>query len=190
MRLEIEMQKRDDIVARADEAYGSRGFAEYTVSKKPCGSYLAARILMIIMYVAVIGGVTTFLAIRFVMGIAIMPIIGWMLVFFTWRYVSVEYKYLVDHATFSVYKVFGGKKETVIAVFQTKDIEAVAPVFTGFSEKADRIVDALPYEGCENAYYACGTDKSGKKTVVFFAGTDNVLSALRYYNGSALSAKK
>lgn len=188
--MEIDMQKRDDIVARADEAYGSRGFAEYTVSKKPCGSYLAARVLMIIMYVALIGGITIFLAIRFVMGIAIMPIIGWMLVFFTWRYVSVEYKYLIDHATFSVYKVCGGKKETVIASFQTKDIETVAPVFKEFTVKADRIVDVLPYEDCENAYYACGTDKSGKRTVVIFVGTDNVLSALRYYNSSAVSLKK
>ena len=46
-------QKRDDIVARADDAFGSSNYAEFVVDKKVEGQYKMQRLLMLLGYAVV-----------------------------------------------------------------------------------------------------------------------------------------
>lgn len=188
----MKRDKRDDIVARADEAFGNQNYAEFSVKKEPRGRYRLIRLAVILGYAIILGGLCVLLAIKFPMGIAILPIIGWMLVFFTWRYVSIDYKYIVDHATFTVTVVYGGKSERALVKFATKDLERVEP-FESF-EKGDTdsytIIDARPSEDCVDAYAAVGRDHNGRATVLFFRATNGLIKALRFYNKASVLQKE
>ncbi len=181
----MKKQQRDDIVSRADEAFGNRGYAEFSVKKSSCGSYRSARIAVIVGYILLIGGLCVLLAIKFPMGIAIMPILGWMLVFFTWRYVSVEYKYTVDHATFTAVAVYGGKSERTLVKLAAKDIECVEPFDATLADMAGT-VDLRPFPDCPDSYMLMGVDGQGKKVCVLFEATNGILKALRFYNSKAV----
>lgn len=188
----MKREKRDDIVARADEAFGNQNYAEFSVKKESRGRYRLIRLAVIFGYALILGGLCTLLAIKFPMGIAILPIVGWMLVFFTWRYVSIEYKYTVDHATFTVTAVYGGKSERTLVKFATKDLERVEP-YESF-EKGDtdsyNVIDARPSENCIDAYAAFGRDHNGRATVLFFRATNGLIKALRFYNKASVVQKE
>lgn len=190
----MKREKRDDIVARADEAFGNQNYAEFSVKKEPRGRYRLIRLAVILGYALILGGLCVLLAIKFPMGIAILPIVGWMLVFFTWRYVSIDYKYTVDHATFTVTAVYGGKSERVLVKFATKDLERVEPFESGSFEKGDAdsytLIDARPSEDCVDAYVAVGRDNNGRATVLFFRATNGLIKALRFYNKASVLQKE
>lgn len=200
----MKREKRDDIVARADEAFGNQNYAEFSVKKESRGKYRLIRLAVILGYFVILGGMCVLLAIKFPMGIAIMPIFGWMLVFFTWRYVSVDYKYTVDHATFTAVVVYGGKSERELVKFATKDLERVEPIenFEKFEnienigniENADKssytVIDARPSVDCTDAYVAVGRDLDGRPIALLFRATNGLIKALRFYNKASVVQKE
>lgn len=181
----MKKQKRDDIVSRADEAFGNMGYAEFSVKKSSRGSYRLARIAVILGYILIIGGLCVLLAIKFPMGIAIMPILGWMLVFFTWRYFSIEYKYTVDHSTFTAYAVYGGKSEKTLVKLAAKDIERALP-FDPLLIEGAQTFDLRPSPDCADCYMIIGTSEGGKRVCLLFEATNGILKALRFYNSKAV----
>ena len=56
-------QVRDDIVARADDAYGSSNYAEYVVAKKVEGQYKMQRMMMLLGYVGIFAAILAIVAI-------------------------------------------------------------------------------------------------------------------------------
>lgn len=191
----MKREKRDDIVARADEAFGNQNYAEFSVKKESRGKYRLIRLAAILGYFVLLGGMCVLLAIKFPMGIAIMPIFGWMLVFFTWRYVSVDYKYTVDHATFTAVVVYGGKSERELVKFATKDLERVEPIEnTENIENADKssytVIDARPSDDCADAYVAIGRDLDGRQIALLFRATNGLIKALRFYNKASVVQKE
>ena len=85
-------RSRSDIVARADDAFGSSNYAEYMVDVKVKGRYKAARIGMILLYLAVAAAFIVVAAVlTFPWIVAAAPLFVWILWFFTWPYVSRSY---------------------------------------------------------------------------------------------------
>jgi uncharacterized membrane protein len=191
----MKKQTRDDIVARADEAFGNRGYAEFSAAKKAQGKYKLARLGMIAAYILIIGALTVFFAIKFVPAVAIMPILGWMLVYFTWRYVSVEYKYIIDHSVFTVYAVYGGKTEKKLVSYKIKEIEKVEPAenedaIRNFTEKSEVFIDARPDVDSPDIYIADGTDEGGRKVTTAFEASNGIIKAFAFYNSAAVIKKE
>ncbi|MGM9680598.1 MAG: hypothetical protein ACI3XR_03740 [Eubacteriales bacterium] len=186
----MKKEKRSDIVARADDAFGSSNYAEFVVEKKVEGSYKTHRMLMILAYVIVIGVlVGLFISINPFM-VAIAPIIGWILIFFTWPLVSIEYKYTIDNSVFTGYAVYGGKRENPIFSCKVKDFSLIAPDNDKYSEEKDAFSDAktvslLPTENCPDRYFALYTSETGEKSIVYFRATGQALKAFKYYNSAA-----
>lgn len=186
----IKKPKRSDIVARADDAFGSANFAEYSVNRKVEGKYKTRRTLVILLYILVIGGLAGVLAFVFAPLVAIVPIFGWALIFVTWPFLSIEYKYTVDAAQFTAFTVYGGKWERPTFLCRTKDLTLVAPDSEKYENEkqafgATDTVSLLPTPNCEDRYFALCQDEDGRKTLVFFQATGQALKAFKYYNSGA-----
>ena len=181
---------RDDIVARADEAYGSSNYAEYSVEKEVKGKYKLARILIILLYI-IFALLLSFLFIKInPYLIAIVPIIIWIIAFFTWRYFSIEYKYVIDKSKFSVFVVYGGKKEKLKIECFIKELELIAPYDDEYTNKVDisnnKLSDYRPSASREDVYFVYGKDISQNDVVVLFKMTNQMLKAFKYYNSTAV----
>lgn len=185
-------QRRDDIVARADDAYGSSNYAEYVVDKKVEGKYKMQRLLMLLSYVVIAGVIIAAVVISgFIPLIALAPMAVWMLYFFTWHLVSIEYSFVVDASVLTVEKVMGGKKKIKLFSAKVKDLSLIAPYDDKYKAEADAFgadnrVEAVPSMDCYDLYFALYTDEKGKKTILFFQATAQSLKALKYYNSSAI----
>ncbi len=181
------------ITARADDAFGSKNYAEFSVEKKKEGQYKTKRTTMLLAYILGAGVfVAICAAVKFLLWfIALTPLFLWMAVYFTWPYVSIEYKYTVDHALFTVKTVYGDRYEEVMFEGKIKDCSLIAPYNDEYKKQADDFasdaerVEAYSSPSADDIYFACHTDENGKKTIVFFEMTTQSLGALKYYNSSA-----
>lgn len=189
-------RSRSDIVARADDAFGSSNYAEYMVDVKVKGRYKAARIGMILLYLAVAAAFIVVAAVlTFPWIVAAAPLFVWILWFFTWPYVSRSYYYTVDSAYFTVLKVYGGKKEDDFVKVKISDAAMIAPLNEEYACYAHEHADAVVYEAvssfsASDIYFMTFTEASGKPAVCFFEATEQMLKALRYYNRDAVVMTK
>lgn len=197
-------QVRDDIVARADDAYGSSNYAEYVVEKKVEGQYKMQRMLMLLAYVGIAGAILAIVAVinsLTKMGIlaipmfALSPMVALIVYRLTWPMVSIEYSFTVDASVLTVEKVMGGKKKVKLFEQKVKDLTLIAPYDDDHRAEADEFaadlrIEAVPSMDCYDLYYILYTDESGKKTIVFFQATAQSLKALKYYNSSAIVMSK
>lgn len=193
-------QERTDIVARADDAFGSANYAEFVVEKKVEGKYRMQRMLMVLFYLAVFGAILGVVALVneltgglwlfMVPMFCLAPLAAWMLHFFTWGYVSIEYSYTVDHSYMTVEKVMGGKKKKEMFKAQVKDFEVIAPyteeVKASFKQNPPaKVIEAVGSMSDPDLYYAV-LPENGSKTVVVFRASGQALKALKFYNSSAI----
>ena len=193
-------QRRDDIVARADDAYGSSNYAEYVVDKKVEGKYRTQRILMLLGYVGVFAAILglvalinklTQLGIIAIPMFALAPTAALILYNLTWPYVSIEYSFTVDASVLTVETVYGGRKKKKMFSAKVKDLSLIAPYDDKYKAEADTFgaetcIEAVPAMDCSDLYFALHTDENGKKTIIFFQATAQSLKALKYYNSSAI----
>lgn len=193
-------QERTDIVARADDAYGSSNYAEFVVEKKVEGTYKLQRMLMVLFYLAVFAGILGIVALvnKLTGGLGLFmvplfclaPLAAWMLHFFTWGFVSIEYSYTVDHSYMTVEKVMGGKKKKELFKAQVKDFEVIAPyteeVKASFKQNPPaKVIEAVGSLSDPDIYYTALT-QNGAKTVVLFRASGQALKALKFYNSAAI----
>lgn len=197
-------QKRDDIVARADDAFGSSNYAEYVVEKKVEGKYKMQRMLMILGYFGVFAAILglvalinklTKLGIFAIPMFALAPSAAWMLHFITWPFVSIEYSFIVDASVLTVETVYGGRRKKKLFSQKVKDLSLIAPYDEQYKAEADAFaadtrIEAVPSMDCYDLYYALYTDEAGKKTIVFFQATSQSLKALKYYNSTAIVVRE
>ena len=193
-------QRRDDIVARADDAFGSSNYAEYVVEKKVEGKYKMQRILMVLGYVGVcaaIFGIVSLVNSLTKLGIialpmfALAPMAGVILYNLTWPLVSIEYSFTVDASALTIETVYGGRRKKKMFGCKVKDLSLIAPYDDKYKAEADEFnadvrIEAVPNMECYDLYFALHTDEAGKKTIIFFQATAQSLKALKYYNSSAI----
>ena len=158
------------------------------------------RILMILLYVvifAVVGGIGIWIGIATGLGLfgvvlfALAPLAIWMMVYFTWKFVSIEYKYVIDHSEITVFTVYGGKDEVVAFKGKVKDFELIAPNNDEYKAKVSefgeaKVIEAVPTMNTYDIYFGLHKDEQGNKTVVYFQATSHSLKAFKYYNKDAL----
>ncbi len=144
---------------------------EYTVTKKPEGRYLLARLGMVSLYILF---VALFFAVcyasKFVMIFTACPLMLLALVVVTWRYVSVEYAYAVDHGQLKLYTVYGGKSKKLLAALPIKDA-------VGFISLAED-TDTLTVFGAERTYSLLSSQKEPKEPYALLLHIDGVKTAV------------
>jgi len=191
-----------EIVARADDAFGSKNYAEYTVTLEPKGKLRTKRLLFklgyVLVFFAVIGlvlllnSLTDGLGIIFLPLFALAPLSLWILVHFTWPRVCIDYMYTIDHSRFEANILHGDKKDKK-PLFEcaVKEFTLIAPINNPeysmqlkLYNKAD-VIDLRSKEDANDVYFALHDGENGKKTVVYFEATSQALNAFKYYNKAA-----
>ena len=167
---------------------------EYTIDKKSEGVYRFLRLLMLLLYVAFIGGFFGVVYyIRIIPVFALAPIFLWILIYFTWRYVKIEYKYSVDAGYLSLMVIYGGKTKKTKATFHIKDATAFLPL----SEAEEALKDFKPkktynflssHKNPSDAY-AFMINSKGKRTLALIEAPKPSVKAILYYADASLKNK-
>lgn len=181
------------ITARADDAFGKKNYAEFSVTKKKEGRYALARVLMIFFYIfATLAYIIFCSAVKiFLWFLVALPVFVMLIIYLTWWRVSIDYKYTVDHAVFCVKAVYGDRYERVLFEEKIREISLIAPYKDDYVSQVNGFVKdaeaeyAISSKKADDIYFACHTDAFGKKKIVFFEMTSQALSALKYYNSNA-----
>ncbi|MBQ7160968.1 MAG: hypothetical protein IJR90_04610 [Clostridia bacterium] len=179
--------------------------AELTVERKKEGVYLLKRILMIGAYVTL--PIVIFLifavledfneklnGIAFI-GIFFIPI--WIFLLpkvvkpLTFKYVDIEEKMDVSGGTLTLSKILGKRKEIPYISVKVADLEAINPYRDEYKKEADeyaadRTIKCVASMKGPDVYYAYFTDENGKKTLLFFEGTEKALKVMKFLNGKTV----
>ncbi len=165
---------------------------EYGTEQKPVGKWKAYRLLLLLLYALFV--VAYFLVIYisriFPLG-ALIPLFLWIIVYFTWRYTKPDYWYTVEKGSFTFSTAYGKKsKRRVKCSFRISSAEAIAPR-SAITEKINefapqRVYSALPTPSAEDAYAALFKDSDGKRCVIYFVATAEVLKLMRFFNSKTV----
>ncbi len=168
-------------------------YAEYATSQKAEGKFATKRLLFILGYIVVIGGMlggayAIFKDMFAVFGF-IFLVVGIALVFFTKRFILPDYKYVIESGDMKFYKNYG-KRDKLVCQAKVKDMEAIAPYEGEYLDatKASDIAATYDFRGTAktpDGYYVIFSD-NGKKTLVIFENCENAMKQLYYYNKAAV----
>ena len=164
---------------------------EYTVDKKPEGAYRLKRLLMIALYVAFFVGLfVVVMIIKIYPTFAIAPILTYILVLCTWRYVSIEYRYEVEHGELRLMTVYGGKKKKLNDTLIIKSASAILPyekatdAIAAFS--ASVTYDLLSSHVSPKDPYAIMLERDRKRILVLLEMPEPSKKAVLYYATDAV----
>lgn len=168
---------------------------EYVVTPKKDKKNATGRFLLIIGYVLFIIGWLFFglLTRIFIPLLALIPLSTWFLVFATWRYVNVEYEYVIESGVITFSKIYGGKSRKKILVFDIRDAESILPLGEAGTRRALDDFDPMreyffaKSEDAENSFLALCTDADDARLAVSFTADPKLLKLLKLYNSSAMS---
>lgn len=166
-------------------------YFEYCVQARNEGTLRLKRILLIITYILFPIALFSFLCVLklYVLGCFIVLLTA-MLCFFTWRFVQIEYEYIVVRGEMSFSKIFGRRSRREFLKVRLQDMSLVAPYRDQYKTRADK---------AEKKYYAVSSMKSpdiyvglfkepkrNAQAVVFFEATSGFVRLARFYNSSAV----
>lgn len=164
---------------------------EYGAEKKVEGKLKTRKILLIVLYL-------TFTAVAFTAVIiskllptgALVPFALYILYLATWRYVQIDYKYIVETGKLTLTRKYGNSKPVVLTEFRIKEAELIAPLDESEAKIRDFepeiTYDAIPSEACPDKYVALFRDKDAKRCAMLFEASAASLKVLHYYNGNCV----
>ena len=169
----------------------SSNYTEYVVAQKSEGKWRTKRLLAVCGYVLFsivwLVGMVGVLKI-WPLGM-FTPILTWLCVFLTWRYVSVEYEYIMASGTVTFTHIYGRRSRKQIFEYKIKEFTKIAPTSdpsaADAAKAAEIVYDFRGSKGTPDAYFAAFTNEQGKKGIVYFEMTNKALKISRFYNASA-----
>ena len=170
---------------------------EFAVEQKTEGKWLAARIGLILFYIAypvillLFGMKFSFIAPL----LAFIPLSLWVIIFITWRYVSVDYEYSVTSGTLTFTKIYGNRSRRKVFEMNIRDAVAIAPLADeaqaarAGAYRPEREFVGVSSMSAPDVYFMLfelSNKKSGEKrrAIFYFEATAKMLSLCRYYNPS------
>lgn len=169
---------------------------EYVVKPQKDAKNFTKRISLIVSYVIFIIAWLCFglLTKIFVPLLALIPLSTWLLVFATWRYVNVEYEYVIESGVITFSNIYGGRSRKSILVFDIRDAEMFLPVTEKNTRRVlDEFSPAKEYSFISSpddsdSLVALCTDENGAKLAVFFSPDERLLRLCKLYNSAAFRA--
>lgn len=165
-------------------------YAEYIVKKKSDTKLVLSKLGIILIGVAVFA-LGAFLLLSLIkLPVAMVPLclIDGVLMWYLWRYVNIEYEYIVISGTIEFYTVYGERQRKKLFEIKISDIEKVLP-YEDSKDIAKGIDDvtsfciAVPSENL----FCIIVNENGKKRVIYINAIKKALDAIRYYKASAVS---
>ncbi len=165
----------------------SVNYAEYTVAKKPEGTNLRKRIILIAAYLIYIAAVVVLIAVT--KGLAMWGYLFFLLfiiiVFFTWKLVKEDRRYECLNAKLVISELNEGigSKPKIVSEDLISSYTLTAPANEEYKEqwtKADEIRDYRGSTKSPDSYFA-RLEKDGKSTVVLCEATNKMLKVMKFY---------
>lgn len=192
--------KLEKYVRAADMGENATGnFVNYGVKKKTDGPILARKLLLILSYTAFVAVFAAF-CFGLILPVKIPPFFAFVIlftciiVFFTWRYVQIEYEYIILDGEFRMLKIYGAKQMRELCRVRVSGMKVIAPYNGEYMAAADAIpysrrIMAVSSPSAADIYYAIFADADGADSAVFFEVTEKTMKVLRYYNSAVVITK-
>ncbi|MBQ8398682.1 MAG: hypothetical protein IJX08_01805 [Clostridia bacterium] len=184
----------------SDDSYKATNIGDYTVPKKVEGNYRLARILYIVVFIAVILGIivlcTALLNVAgFMASTALSAVGGWALWFFTHRYVDIEYSYAIENGELICTEIYGNKSDKLLLRTKMSNIEKTAPYEDPYKAEADAFdakdrIYLISSPSSDQIYFSIYKKEDGSKGVVFYEGSSKTIRAFKYYNSQNTVVKE
>lgn len=187
-------------VRAADMGDNATGyFVNYGVKKKTDGPLLLQRLLLILGYTAFVAVFAAF-CFGLILPVKVPPLFAFVIlftciiVFFTWRYVQIEYEYIILDGEFRMLKIYGSRQMRELCRVRVSAMKAIAPYTGEYMAAADAVpasrrIMAVSSPSAADIYYAIFADADGVDTAVFFEVTEKTMKVLRYYNSAVVITK-
>ena len=159
---------------------------EYSVDQKREGKIAIRMWIILAFYLAtLVGGlIVVFKTVMISIG-AIIPLVIYTEVLCTWRFVSIEQKYVIESGFIKVFRKFGNSKPKETVSIRLKDAVSIKPLGDSKEElssiPASKIYNALPSLKCNNAY-AVIYQENGIKKALLIQVIQSTLKGLKYYS--------
>ena len=166
---------------------------EYVVIPKKDAKNRLKRGLLLLLYVIFIIGWLFFGLLSKIFVPLLIPLTTWMLVFFTWRYVNVEYEYLVESGIITFSKIFGSRSRRRVLQFDLRDAERILPLCEQGTQRAlDDFEPSKEYsfestaEDPDSLVALC-VDEDGNRIAISFTAASRLHKLIRLYNSAAIA---
>ena len=112
-------------------------------------------------------------------------------VWYLWRFVSIEYEYVIAQGEFEMEAIYGKRQRKKVMVAKIREMEIIAPAEKRYLDQAKRNEPAKTINASisiddPSTYFCIYNDKStGKKTMLYFSATKKAVAILKYYNPGA-----
>ena len=175
----------DDVTFKKDNV------ADYTVAKKPEGSFKVMKTLFWpLVAVIMLTLIVLFIFINPYLGLAFIVFSILMIIalnFLVYRYFQIEYSYAIENGELIATTIYGNKSDKLMLRIKMNQVDAVAPYADEYKAAADdpTIAERLDLRSCQgaaDAFYALYHYEDGKRGVMLFEACEKTLKAFKYYN--------
>ena len=191
--METENRQRNRSFKRArDPEMENFNHIEHVTQTKHLAKWKWRKVFMILFYVVFVLALFFLLVRLNPYLIALLAMATVILVFFTWRYVSVEYEYVLDSGALTFTYIYGNRSKKVAFTVPLKEIVCIAPVSDDEAWKqAQSYAPARTYDGIGDlnhpqCYFLLFENKKKERSIFYFEATPKVLNLMRFYNAPAL----
>ena len=155
------------------------------------------RAFLILFYVAfVVGSLIFGFVTAFIPLLALVPLVLWIIIFFTWRYVNLEYEYVVESGVITFTKIYNNRTRKTALSFDIRSAEYIGP--SSDTDMQKKVADYDPrHEYCfassktaPDAYTALFQNEEGHKCAISFAADERIQRFLKMYNAAAFRTSK
>ncbi len=122
--------------------------------------------------------------------VAVFLILASYVIWYLWRFVSIEYEYVIHQGEIAFDIVYGRKQRKPFYTAQLNRIEKIAPLQNALVPEADRAganreVFCASKKTSPYARYAVVREENGSKTILYFEVTEKAEKVLRFFNARA-----
>ncbi len=162
----------------------SYNYCEYSVERKNDSGLIFKKILIILASLAICVTVCFFIWNIMPQVLFIFVVCIGFCAMFAWRYVSIEYEYIILSGEFDMDAIYGGKSRKRIYSFKINEAHVIAPfnmdIVKSFENRT--VYYTVSSKKSDTAYYALFKDAKGKSCAAVFDVTQKTLDILKYYN--------
>ena len=164
-------------------------YFEYSVQAANEGAHRRTKILFIVGYVLFAAVFMTLVFISKLIPLGAFVVVATaVLVHFTWKYVELEYEYIIVRGEMTFAKIYGGRARHEFLNVKLQDMSLIAPYNDRYKAKADaadKKYYAVSSMKSPDVYFGAFKGKNSENCTVFFEATSKALKLAKFYNSSA-----
>ena len=167
-------------------------YVEHIVPLKEPSKILPKKLGLIFFAFLLVVGVFAFALsnLAFVPIVAAVLIIVAYVIWYLWRFVSIEYEYVIHHGEITFDVVYGRKQRKQFYKASLARVEKIAPLVDGKVPEADaqgaaKEVFCVSKRSSRYAHYAVVREEDGSKTILLFELIERGEKVLRFFNSAA-----